>query len=100
MAVYVESREESRRGARGGGGGRWCRRSTSGELLKLLALDPKQHFTQPPPRYTEASLVKTLEERGIGRPSTYAQILVDHPGSRVRPAGAGHAVPDRAGRCT
>ena len=48
---------------------------TVGEILKLLALDPKQHFTQPPPRYTEASLVKTLEERGIGRPSTYAQIL-------------------------
>jgi DNA topoisomerase-1 len=48
---------------------------TVGEILKLLALDPKQHFTQPPPRFTEASLVKTLEERGIGRPSTYAQIL-------------------------
>ena len=46
-----------------------------GERLRLRALDPKQHFTQPPPRYTEASLVKTLEERGIGRPSTYAQIL-------------------------
>ncbi len=46
-----------------------------GEVLKLLALDPKQHFTQPPPRYTEASLIKTLEEQGIGRPSTYAQIL-------------------------
>jgi DNA topoisomerase-1 len=48
---------------------------TVGETLKLLALDPKQHFTQPPPRYTEASLVKVLEDRGIGRPSTYAQIL-------------------------
>ena len=48
---------------------------TDGEILKLLALDPKQHFTQPLPRYTEASLVKMLEERGIGRPSTYAQIL-------------------------
>ena len=45
---------------------------TVGETLKLLALDPKQHFTQPPPRFTEASLVKLLEERGIGRPSTYA----------------------------
>jgi DNA topoisomerase-1 len=46
-----------------------------GEVLRLLGLDPKQHFTQPPPRYTEASLVKTLEERGIGRPSTYSAIL-------------------------
>jgi DNA topoisomerase-1 len=43
-----------------------------GELLDLLALLPEQHFTQPPPRYTEASLVRTLEEYGIGRPSTFA----------------------------
>lgn len=48
---------------------------SEGELLKLLGLDPNQHFTQPPPRFTEASLVKELEERGIGRPSTYAAIL-------------------------
>jgi DNA topoisomerase-1 len=46
-----------------------------GEGLKLLNLLPKQHFTQPPPRYTEASLVRALEEKGIGRPSTYAAIL-------------------------
>ncbi len=46
-----------------------------GESLALLALEPRQHFTQPPPRFTEASLVKMLEERGIGRPSTYATIL-------------------------
>jgi DNA topoisomerase-1 len=46
-----------------------------GELLKLLELQPRQHFTQPPPRYTEATLIKTLEEKGIGRPSTYAAIL-------------------------
>jgi DNA topoisomerase-1 len=46
-----------------------------GEILRLLGLDPKQHFTQPPPRFTEASLVKALEELGIGRPSTYASIL-------------------------
>jgi DNA topoisomerase-1 len=45
------------------------------ELLDLLQLIPRQHFTQPPPRYTEASLVKALEERGIGRPSTYASIM-------------------------
>ena len=73
-AVYVESREESEPAAED--------EAESvvpplevGEILKLLALDPKQHFTQPPPRFTEASLVKVLEERGIGRPSTYAQIL-------------------------
>src|SRR5215468_7451919 len=46
-----------------------------GEVLGLLGLDPRQHFTQPPPRYTEASLIKKLEEDGIGRPSTYASIL-------------------------
>jgi len=47
----------------------------AGEDLKLLALDAFQHFTQPPPRFTEASLVKTLEEHGIGRPSTYAPTI-------------------------
>ena len=46
-----------------------------GEALHLKKLLPEQHFTQPPPRFTEASLVKELEERGIGRPSTYASIL-------------------------
>jgi DNA topoisomerase-1 len=46
-----------------------------GEPLRLLGVTPNQHFTQPPPRYTEATLVKELEERGIGRPSTYAMIL-------------------------
>jgi DNA topoisomerase-1 len=48
---------------------------TEGERVKLLELLPEQHFTQPPPRYTEASLVKTLEEYDIGRPSTYASII-------------------------
>ena len=47
----------------------------AGEALKLEKLDPQQKFTQPPPRYNEASLVKTLEENGIGRPSTYASII-------------------------
>lgn len=46
-----------------------------GDVVRLLELLPEQHFTQPPPRYTEASLVKTLEEYDIGRPSTYASII-------------------------
>jgi DNA topoisomerase-1 len=46
-----------------------------GEALRRLKLDPQQKFTQPPPRFNEASLVKTLEEKGIGRPSTYASII-------------------------
>ncbi len=46
-----------------------------GEKVKVEKIDPKQHFTQPPPRYTEASLVKLLEELGIGRPSTYAPTI-------------------------
>ena len=46
-----------------------------GDPLKMLRVEPSQHFTKPPPRYTEATLVKTLEKLGIGRPSTYAPIL-------------------------
>jgi len=46
-----------------------------GETLKLISLKPEQKFTQPPPRFSEASLVRELEEKGIGRPSTYAAIL-------------------------
>jgi DNA topoisomerase-1 len=46
-----------------------------GDAVKLLKLRPEQHFTEPPPRYSEASLVKALEEYGIGRPSTYATII-------------------------
>jgi DNA topoisomerase-1 len=48
---------------------------TDEQLLKLIQILPKQHFTEPPPRYTEATLVKALEEKGIGRPSTYAAIM-------------------------
>lgn len=48
---------------------------TQGDELNLKELTPNQHFTQPPPRYTEASLIKTLEENGIGRPSTYAPTI-------------------------
>jgi DNA topoisomerase-1 len=72
------------------------------ELLDLLGLLPEQHFTQPPPRYTEATLVKALEERGIGRPSTYAPILqviqgrqyVEKVDKRFAPTELGEAVND------
>ncbi len=66
---------------------------SNGEKLDLEQLVPEEHFTEPPPRYNEASLVKELEERGIGRPSTYASIIstiqdreyvVKHGGSRGR----------------
>ncbi|MGE0681747.1 MAG: type I DNA topoisomerase [Candidatus Binatia bacterium] len=48
---------------------------SKGDILKLLQLTPNQHFTQPPPRFTQATLIKELEEKGIGRPSTYASIM-------------------------
>ncbi len=48
---------------------------TEGQKLDVLGVTPEQHFTQPPPRFSEASLVKSLEEKGIGRPSTYASII-------------------------
>ncbi len=71
-----------------------------GDLLKLEKLRPEQHFTEPPPRFTEASLVKTLEEFGIGRPSTYASIIatlrnreyVDMDGKRFIPTDVGRIV--------
>jgi DNA topoisomerase-1 len=50
-------------------------RVSEGQILRLDAIRPEQHFTEPPPRYTEATLVKDLEEKGIGRPSTYAAII-------------------------
>jgi DNA topoisomerase-1 len=73
-AVYVESREEEDAAADEDAESA-IPALEEGEVLGLLGLDPKQHFTQPPPRYTEASLIKALEELGIGRPSTYASIL-------------------------
>jgi DNA topoisomerase-1 len=73
-AVYVESREEEDAAADEDAESA-VPVLEEGEVLTLLGLEPKQHFTQPPPRYTEASLIKALEELGIGRPSTYASIL-------------------------
>jgi DNA topoisomerase-1 len=71
IAVYLEGRDE------GGDDDNDVKLPPvqQGDLLPLEAVRPAQHFTEPPPRYTEASLVKALEERGIGRPSTYATII-------------------------
>jgi len=74
MAVYIETPDESEP-AEEEGEVSGLPPLEAGQRLGLVRLEPKQHFTQPPPRYTEASLVKELEEKGIGRPSTYAQIL-------------------------
>ncbi len=72
-----------------------------GEILKLLGFDPEQHFTQPPPRFSQATLIKELEEKGIGRPSTYAAIMTsilnreyveEDPSKRLRPTSLGRVV--------
>jgi DNA topoisomerase-1 len=99
-AVYTESAEET--GDTEDEGDRTLPPLEEGEALKLHKLDPEQHFTQPPPRFSEASLVKELEEKGIGRPSTYANILstiqdrgyVEKKESRFHPTMLGTKVND------
>jgi DNA topoisomerase-1 len=70
MKVYTEGKDDDANGK-----DTMLPHLSEGQQLDLKALVPEQHFTQPPPRYTEATLVKTLEEYGIGRPSTYASII-------------------------
>jgi len=71
MALYVEGEDNQENG----NGEKKLPSLSEGEVLELLGLTPKQHFTQPPYRFSEATLIKELEENGIGRPSTYATIL-------------------------
>lgn len=81
MKVYIEGRDE--RAPQANGEDEDEAQDTDGMLpdlrkgdpLRLFSMDPRQHFTQPPPRYTQASLIKELDEKGIGRPSTYAAII-------------------------
>jgi DNA topoisomerase-1 len=73
LKLYQEGRDDA--GPDGDDEGRALPPVKEGDRLDLGPVTPEQHFTQPPPRYTEASLVKKLEELGIGRPSTYASIL-------------------------
>ena len=88
LKAYLASREDEDKGESGDAAapsaaaeddadaeGRTLPRLTEGERLKLEKIRPDQHFTEPPPRYTEATLVKELEDKGIGRPSTYAAII-------------------------
>ncbi len=69
IQVYVEGQDDTEKNSR------TLPELKENEIVNLKDLNLKQHFTQPPPRYTEAMLVKTLEENGIGRPSTYAPII-------------------------
>lgn len=70
------------------------------DRLKLKSIDGNQHFTQPPPRFTEASLIKAMEENGIGRPSTYAPTIstittrqyVEHEGKQLKPTSLGEII--------
>ncbi|HEX2710798.1 MAG TPA: type I DNA topoisomerase [Candidatus Acidoferrales bacterium] len=73
LTVYQAAKEDEEEEVEGEG--RTLPRVSEGETLRLEKLRPEQHFTEPPPRYTEATLVKELEEKGIGRPSTYATII-------------------------
>ncbi len=113
--VYEESRDEDAPAERNGaaveelvsangraGKGKLLPPLTEREELALQSLEPKQHFTEPPPRYSEATLVKALEENGIGRPSTYSTIVetigargyVEQVERRFRPTEIGIAVND------
>ena len=75
LAVYDESKDEDEKDEESEDLGHKLPAVTKGEQLNLNEIKPEQHFTEPPPRFNEATLVKTLEEKGIGRPSTYAAII-------------------------
>jgi DNA topoisomerase-1 len=100
LKVYEEGREEE--DAPEEGEGLQLPPLKKGEPLDLVRLLPKQHFTKPPPRYTDASLIRTLEEYGIGRPSTYAPTLstllqryyVERDAKRLIPTELGFTVND------
>ena len=96
MTVYQEGRDDTQDDE----GDRLLPEVAEGDVIDLDELRPEQHFTEPPPRFTEASLVKTLEEYGIGRPSTYASIIatlknreyVEMDGKRFIPTDIGRIV--------
>ncbi len=94
LAVYQEGRDESSEDEEG----RRLPQMSVGEALEKIAIDASQHFTEPPPRYSEASLVKRLEELGIGRPSTYASILQVLKDRKYVRGEKGRLIPEDRGR--
>ena len=96
--LYEESKEESAEGEENASGA--LPLMEKGDALKVKSLEGTQHFTQPPPRFTEASLIKTLEEKGIGRPSTYAPTIttilsrgyVEREAKALKPTALGEVV--------
>ena len=96
MTLYVEGKDEVEEKSK------ILPTLTANQPLKLKELDPQQHFTQPPPRYTEATIVKAMEEDGIGRPSTYAPTIatitargyVAREGKTLYPTELGYIVTD------
>jgi len=98
MAVYLEGKDDSK----GDDDENMLPQIEEGEKIKLKEIRDEQHFTEPPPRYSEASLVKSLEEYGIGRPSTYANIIstlrnreyVEVENKRFHPTDVGKIVND------
>lgn len=100
LAIYSE--DERRRREAGGGQSQIFPDLAAGEVLDLRVILPAQHFTQPPPRYTEATLIKQLEDKGIGRPSTYAPTVsviqtrdyVTQTDRRLSPTKTGRVVSD------
>jgi len=102
LKVYQEGRDEKPENEEDSDEEKNLPQVEKGERLKLNKITPEQHFTEPPPRYTEATLVKVLEEKGIGRPSTYAAIMttiqdreyVEKLEGRFHPTGLGMTVND------
>jgi DNA topoisomerase-1 len=102
MQVYVESDDDESSEQENKQGDRILPALDKGEKIKVLDVDPEQHFTQPPPRFSEAMLVKKLEEEGVGRPSTYAAIIsvikdrayVESEERRLAPTKLGYLVSD------
>jgi DNA topoisomerase-1 len=104
IRVYTEGRDDERReGDEDDESERQLPALTEGERLRLHEILPEQHFTQPPPRFSQATLIKELEEKGIGRPSTYAAIMatilnkeyvVEDKSRRLRPTELGFLITD------